>query len=333
MTSRRSVLRTVGLLALAGVAVTAGCARYRAGRAEEAYPPEGDFVEVDGARVHYVQAGEGPDVILLHGAGGNLRDFTFDFMDRLTDRYRVTAFDRPGLGYTDRVPGTPRGPLETEAEPPRAQARLLRGAAEALGITDPVLVGHSFGGIVSYGWAVEALDTESPANPSAIVSLAGVTLPWPGELGAYYRVNGSPLGGAVTIPLISAFVPQGTVAEAIENTFTPQPAPDGYAEHIGAGLTLRPRSMRANIRQVNSLRPHVVEMEKRYPELTLPVEIVHGTLDDTVPIDVHARPFTERFGEIANLTELEGVGHMPHHVDPEAAAAAIDRAVARAGLR
>ena len=47
--------------------------------------------------------GEGPDVVLIHGAFGSLRDFTFDLSDRLSERYRVIAFDRPGLGYTDRT--------------------------------------------------------------------------------------------------------------------------------------------------------------------------------------------------------------------------------------
>ena len=91
-----------GALALGlGAVLTNGMAALRADRITAAFPPVGEFVSVTGGRVHYVHAGQGPDVILLHGAGGNLRDFTFSLMDHLTDRYRVTAFDRPGMGYTD----------------------------------------------------------------------------------------------------------------------------------------------------------------------------------------------------------------------------------------
>ncbi len=326
MTSRRSAL---SLLALgAAAAAVPGCASLRAERAEARYPPSGRFVEVDGVPVHYVRAGSGPDVVLLHGAGGNLRDFTFDFMGRLTGRYTVTAFDRPGLGYTGRAPGVATGPAATDGESPAQQAALLKGAAEALGLRDPIVAGHSFGGIVAYAWALGDLDAPSPAAASGVLSLAGVTLPWPGELGAYYTVNGSAFGGVALVPLISALVPASVVKDRVEETFAPQRAPEGYADHIGARLTLRPESFRANIRQVNTLRPHVVAMARRYPEIAVPVEIVHGTADRTVPIEVHARPAAARYGW--SLTELDGVGHMPHHVAPAACIAAIDRIAARA---
>lgn len=208
---------------------------------------------------------------------------------------------------------------------------MLREAAQKIGITDPVVAGHSYGGIVSYAWAIAGLDEDSPANASAIVSLAGVTMPWPGPLDPYYTVNGSAFGGIVTIPMISALAPGSMVSARIEGTFAPQAAPDGYDNYIGAGLTLRPDSMRANIRQVNTLRPHVVEMSKRYPELKLPIEIVHGEADQTVPIHIHAEAIARIVPQV-HTTRLAGVGHMPHHARPDEVVAAIDRAAARASL-
>ncbi len=318
----------LGVTALA----TAVISQYRAAQATTQYPPLGQFVDVTGGQVHYVQDGSGPHLVLLHGAGGNLREWTFDLMNRLTDRYTVTAFDRPGLGYTDRVPGIATGLTATEGDSPQAQAAMLREAAEKIGITDPIVAGHSFGGIVSYAWAVAGLDQDSPANASAIVSFAGVTMPWPGGLDRYYTVNGSAFGGVVTIPAISAFVPPSVVDSSIEATFAPQSAPAGYADYIGAGLTLRPSSMRANTRQVNTSRPHVVQLSQRYPELTLPIEILHGEEDTTVPIHIHAEEIAKIVPQV-NTTRLPGVGHMPHHADPLAAIAAIDRAALRAGIQ
>ncbi|RYH02760.1 alpha/beta hydrolase [Salipiger sp. IMCC34102] len=325
---------TFTALALGLGSLVTGCtASYRADRAEEAFPPLGQFVTLEsGARVHYLQAGSGPDLVLIHGAGGNLRDWTFDLFDILAQDYRVTAFDRPGLGYTDRFPGLPTGAFATEGESPLQQAQMLREASAQLGIERPIVAGHSFGGIAAYQWALMGLDANSAVDAAAVVSFAGVAMPWPGELGPYYQVNGSAFGGAVTVPILSAFVPASTVEEIIENTFSPQPAPEGYADFIGAPLTLRLDSFRANVRQVNTLRPHVVEMERRYPQLTLPIEIVHGTADTTVPIDIHSDEIV-KLVPTANLTRLEGVGHMPHHVAPDVATAAIDRAAARAGLR
>lgn len=328
----RKALKITAVATALGAATVGVVVDRKARAAEAAYPPIGEFVTVDGARVHYLQGGSGPHVVLLHGAGGNLREFTFDLMDRLTDRYTVTVFDRPGLGYTDRVPGVSDGPFETEGDTPQAQAQMLRSAAEAIGVTDPIVVGHSFGGIVGLAWAEIGLQTEARVNASALVSLAGVMMPWPGELGWYYTWNGSVFGGAVLVPLIAAFVPQGTVDQAIAETFRPQQPPPGYADYIGAALTIRADSFRANVRQVNTLRPHVVEMVKRYPEMTLPIEILHGSADTTVPPAVHSQEFI-KIVPTAALTMLDGIGHMPHQIDPDATVAAIDRAAARAGLR
>lgn len=324
-------VKALTVLIGAGALATGLTAQFRASQAETAYPPLGQFVDVTGGQVHYVQEGSGPHVILLHGAGGNLREFTFDLMGRLTDRYTVTAFDRPGLGYTDRVPGVATGLTATEGDSPQAQAAMLREAAEKIGITDPIVAGHSFGGIVSYAWAVAGLDQDSPVNAKAVVSFAGVTMPWPGDLDRYYQINGSAFGGVVAIPMISAFVPPSVVDSSIAATFAPQEPPEGYADYIGAGLTLRPASMRANARQVNTSRPHVVELSQRYPELTLPIEILHGEEDKTVPINIHAEEI-EKIVPQVNTTRLPGIGHMPHHANPQAAVDAIDRAATRAGF-
>lgn len=327
----KTVTYTAAIIGLA--ALLTGCvSSSRTAKTEAAFPPIGQFVDVTGGRVHYVQKGRGPHVVLLHGAGGNLRDFTFDLVDRLADDFTVTAFDRPGLGYTDRVPDVPEGAFATEGDSPTAQARMLREAASKLDITDPVVVGHSFGGIVAMAWANIGLDTQAPVNASAVVSFAGVLMPWPGDLGTYYTLNGGPIGGTVIIPLIAAFAPQTTINETLEAVFAPDAVPEGYVDYFGAPLAVREVTFRANVRQVNTLRPHVVAMVKDYPRLTLPIEIIHGTADTTVPMSVHPDQFI-KIVDSATLTRLEGHGHMPHHAVPEAAVAAIQRAADRAGLR
>jgi len=317
---------TYTALALGLAATLTGCvSSVRTQNIEKAFPPVGQFADVTGGRVHYVQKGSGPHVVLLHGAGGNLRDFTFDLMDRLTDDFTVTAFDRPGMGYTDRVPDVAKGPLATAGDSPAQQARMLREAAAQIGITDPIVAGHSFGGIVAMAWADLGLTEEAQTNASGIVSFAGVLMPWPDDLGSYYTINGGILGGTVTIPLISAFVPQSTINGTLNAVFAPDAVPAGYLDHFGAPLAVRQAAFRANVRQVNTLRPHVVEMLKRYPQLTLPIEIIHGTADTTVPDFIHPKEFI-KIVDSARLTSLQGIGHMPHHADPQAAVDAIMRA-------
>ena len=325
LASRGLIAAAVALVLTAGVS---GCAAWREGATEAAYPPVGQFVTLaDGRRVHALVTGEGPDLVLIHGASGNLRDFSFDLIGRLSDRYRVIAFDRPGMGYTDRAAARYDAVFSTRAESPAEQAAMLREAAGLLGADRPLVLGHSYGGAVALAWALDA-----PDGVAGVIDLAGATMPWPGGLGLQYDLTGSTLGGAVVPPLLSAFAPQSVVDATLTAIFAPDPVPPGYGAHVGAGLALRRDSFRANARQVSTLRPHVVAMEALYPTLTMPVEIVHGDADTIVPLDIHSARLAALIPGAA-LTVLPGVGHMPHHADPDAVVAAIDRAAARAGLR
>lgn len=298
----------------------------REAEAAETHPPEGRLVEVEGTSVHVWVKGSGPDLILIHGASGNMRDFSFDLVDRLTDRYRVILMDRPGLGWTGRDADF-LGSWNTDAESPYQQAALLQKAADTVGVERPIVMGHSYGGAVALAWALSRSE-----DTSAVVVVSAASNPWPGNLGLFYAINSSTVGGSFIVPLITAFVPEQTVRQNVETIFAPQDAPEGYIEHIGPGLTLRRSSMRANAQQVNSLRPHIVTMANRYKRLDMPVEIVHGDADTIVPLEIHSIPLSKMIPE-ANLTILEGIGHMPHHSDPGSVTDAIDRAAQRAGLR
>lgn len=317
----------------AGAAATLGSlgvrhlAAEREAEAVEAHPPSGRFVDVDGITVHARIEGSGPDLVLLHGAGGSLRDFTFDLMPRLAERYRVIALDRPGHGFTDRAGEQYRGIWAKEGESPAVQARLLQRAADELDVDRPIVLGHSYGGAVAMAWGMER-----PDRTAALVVVSGVTMPWEGPLGWRYTVNAGRIGAATVVPLITAFATRGQADEVLQAIFSPQSVPDGYADHFGLTLSMRRKALRANARQVSSLKPHIVEMSQRYGELTLPVELIHGGEDGIVPASVHARRAVERLPN-ADLTVLEGIGHMPHHVRPEAVLDAVDRAARRAGLR
>lgn len=295
-------------------------------RAEAAYPASGQFIDVDGTRVHAVVMGNGPDLVMIHGASGSLRDFTFEFAQRASQTHRVIVLDRPGLGRSDRPPGY-GGMWNVAAESPTEQARILRAAALHLGADKPIVLGHSYGGAVALAWALDA-----PEETAALVLLAAASNPWPGNLGLLYNINSTRFGSAVVIPLITAFTPQRVVDGTVSSIFAPQKMPDGYLEHFGDRMTLRRKTMRANAQQVNGLRPHIIEMSKRYGSLNMPVEIVHGDADTIVPLQIHSLPLSQQI-KGATLTVLEGIGHMPQHVAAPHVLDAIARATDRAGLR
>lgn len=298
----------------------------RGARAEAMAPPQGRFVTVEGREMHAVVLGDaGPWVVLIHGASGNARDFTFSFARDLARDYRVVAFDRPGHGYSDPAPGDEAGRFGVGASGPGEQARLLALAAAEIGVRDPIVLGYSYGGSVALAWALD-----HPA--AAVVLVAGVALPWPGGLGWSYDVLGSRLGGALVPDLAAAFVPDSYLEASLASVFAPDDPPPGYLTRGGIRLATRAGTIRINGRQVSRLRPFVVEQSQRYDRLELPIEIVHGDRDTIVPADVHAIPLSQRLPN-AHLDLLEGVGHAPHHTRPDAVRDAIARAARRAGLR
>ncbi|MDZ4312488.1 MAG: alpha/beta hydrolase [Cypionkella sp.] len=294
---------------------------YRAQSREAAiaaeFPPEGQFLTVNGAQVHVYISGAGPDLILIHGASGNARDMTVALASDLEKSYRVIAFDRPGLGWSDPIPD----------QSLRGQALHLAAAAAQLGVENPLLVGQSYGGSVSLAWALHA-----PLKPRALVLISAPSLPWPGPLDMFYRLTNSGIGAALVPPLAAAFVPDSLVDTTVTAVFAPDPVPPGYARAIAAKLTMRRATLRANFAQVNGLRPEIVAQEPLYPQLTLPIELIHGTADTIVPLNIHSKPLSERLPN-AHLTVMEGAGHMPHYSHRAETLAAIERAAERSGLR
>jgi pimeloyl-ACP methyl ester carboxylesterase len=113
------------------------------------YPFRSNAVEIDGHRMHYVDEGEGPPIVLVHGTP------TWSFLYRhlipaLAETHRVIAPDNLGFGLSDK----PRGADYR----PEAHARRLRVVIERLGLKEVVLVVHDFGGPIGLSYAVERPD-------------------------------------------------------------------------------------------------------------------------------------------------------------------------------
>ncbi|MFB9150521.1 alpha/beta fold hydrolase [Roseovarius ramblicola] len=308
------------LTAAALAALTLWKARVHEARAEAEWPPQGQFVTVEGTRVHAVVMGPGdaPDLVLIHGASGNTRDMTFDLAPALAGAFRVIVFDRPGLGHGERIG---RGGATITQ-----QAALLQQAAAKLGADRPVVLGHSYGGAVALAWAVTR-----PDALSALVSVAGAAKPWDSALPPLYKVLSHPVLGPLAAPVLTAWVPDSYVETAVSEIFAPQDPPEGYLSHVGTGLTLRRETLRENARQRAGLLAQIEALHTRYAEIEVPAEIVHGTADTTVGLSIHARPLAAEVPG-ATLTSLDGIGHMPHHAAMTAVIAAIHRAATRAGL-
>ncbi|MEM9063408.1 MAG: alpha/beta hydrolase [Pseudomonadota bacterium] len=281
---------------------------------EHRFPPVGDIADISGRKVHVLRDGPrgGVPVVLIHGASGNIRDWTLSIFPRLTTRHDTIAIDRPGFGYSDRLPDYGWRLSDQIAH--------MRATLGALGVDRYVLAGHSYGGSLAMRWALD--------HPNEVAGLCLISAPvmdWGGGgIGAHYHIGGRPFVGDILAEQARFLGGGGFLPKAIATVFKPQPVPDGYLEDGGVELALRPPTFRTNSVMMLRLYEQMQVQAKRNSDLAVPTEIVHGKADTIVPFFVHAEPLSEMHPE-AGLTLLDGVGHMPHHSHPETVLDAIDR--------
>ncbi len=312
---RRRTFIAAGALGVLGVAACAGRvpSPLPDDVAERAFPPLGRNVEVDGLPVHVLERGEGngPPVILIHGASVNLRDWSFSLMDRLAQGgRRVIAMDRPGFGYSKRGPGK---------WPPARQAAHLRAAALKMGVERPIVVGHSWGGAVALAWGLDF-----PQDVTGIVPVSGATMPWGAGATVFQTLGIGRLGVDYYQARLSREAGEGSIEAFVSRAFRPQSPPPGYIDYVGAPLSLRADTLEANGQDLASLHLGLRDMAPRYPQMGVPVEVVHGERDWLLGVDQHVREFASLVPD-ATVAVAPGVGHMAHHARPDLLEAAIAR--------
>jgi pimeloyl-ACP methyl ester carboxylesterase len=98
----------------------------------------------DGAVLHYEQIGEGPDLVLIHGIGGNLATWHFKIVPSLWDRFRTLTYDIRGHGYSS---------MTETGYTPTDMARDLKELMDHVGVEKADVVGHSYGADVALYFA------------------------------------------------------------------------------------------------------------------------------------------------------------------------------------
>lgn len=308
--------------ALAGLAVLGGLAllnRAQTQRAERRYPPRGKFVEVSGVRLHYLERGEGPPVVLLHGNGATAEDFeAAGLIDRLSASHRVLAFDRPGFGYSTR----PRDRTWTEKE----QARLIHQALSRLSVENPIIVGHSWGTL-----AAVSLALEFPDDVAALVLLSGYYFPTP-RLDVLLSIsNALPVLGDILNHTIAPLVGKLMAPKAVKKVFAPDPVPERFAT-FPLALSLRPQQLSATARDTTQMMPAALSMEARYHELAMPITIVAGERDEIVETEDQSARLAKVLRQSALTIEPE-TGHMVHYFALDRIVEAVDRITKNRGTR
>jgi pimeloyl-ACP methyl ester carboxylesterase len=285
--------------------------------AEKAVPPAGKFIEIDGNRIHYIEAGQGRPILCIHGLGAQFHQFRHPLFAKLESEFRLVALDRPGSGYSVRA----RGASASISE----QARVVVRFMEKLGIEKPLVVGHSLGGAVALAIAIE-----HPGKISGLALLSPYT---------HQREEIAPQFAALDIRnpwlrwLVSHTfaIPSAlkTAPQVLDFIFGPQPMPADYPIAGGGMSGLRPSHFYATSSDLVATAEDMPRFEARYGEIRVPVGILFGTADRVLSYEEHGTAMPDRIAGL-ELELVDGIGHMPQFVAADRVVAFIRRMATKA---
>jgi pimeloyl-ACP methyl ester carboxylesterase len=267
-----------------------------ASRVTRALPPRGGFVDLGSARLHYVEKGEGPAIVMIHGLGGQTGNFEHSLVERLSDTFRVVLVDRPGSGHSTRRPG--------EAVSLPAQAAAIAALIERLGLERPLVVGHSLGGGVAL-----ALALDHPRAVGGLALLSPLThMPdeVPKALGKL--ALRSPLARRLVAWTIATPLGLRGGRRTLDMVFAPDVPPEDFGLKAGGLMALRPASFVSASADLVALEAELPRLMARYEELAVPVAILFGRGDTILDPELHGRRMLAAH-PATRLDLVEG-GHM-----------------------
>ena len=283
---------------------------------EKIVPPVGRFIEIDGDVIHYLDEGAGPAIVMIHGLGSQLRNFTYALLPAMGRDHRIILLDRPGSGYSRRA-------RNASARLP-AQARSIAGLITALGLERPLVVGHSLGGAIAL-----ALALDHPDKVGGLALIAPLTHPQdaPPDVMKGLAVRSSALRRFVAWTLATpAAMRAGPLM--LHTVFGPDSVPDDFATKAGGLLSLRPSSFYGASSDLVAVSEDLPGMVARYSSLTMPVGVLMGTADRILDPITNAEALAKKVDGL-DLDMVENGGHMTPVTAPERSADFIKRMARR----
>lgn len=305
---------------IAAIGVMAVVVQRQTQEAERLHPPQGQFIQVDGVKLHYTDSGgSGRPVVLLHGNGAMIAELEISgLIDRLKTRHRVIAFDRPGYGYSER----PRGRTWT----PRAQADLFRKAFAQLGVEQPAVFGHSWGTLVALSLAIEY-----PMNVAGLVLASGYYYPTARVDAAVLSTPAVPVLGDALRYTIAPLIGWGIAPKAVAKMFAPLPVTETFKHGFPVAMALRPSQLRASAEEAGIMAQSAAALQDDYRKIEVPVTIIAGEDDEIVDTAMQSIRLLEDIPG-SRLIVVPEAGHMIHHCEADQVADAISEMAGRSAV-
>jgi pimeloyl-ACP methyl ester carboxylesterase len=307
-------------VAITGVALSA-FSRRTARRIEQAVPMDGQRIDIGGDRIHYVDRGEGPPIVFVHGLSGQMRNFAWLPIDELAQHHRVILIDRPGTGYSTRGAHS--------AANVYAQAETVVRFFKTLGLEKPVLVGHSLGGAIAL--AVALNHPEAVSRLALIAPLTHAQTEVPKAFRAL--VIRSAFVRRLVARTLATPIGLATSSTVLKQVFAPEAVPPDFPLRGGGMLSLRPEGFFGASEDLVAVEGanDLAEMEQRYAQLEVDTDVLFGRDDIVLNWIRHGDALRRRSKRVA-LKVVEG-GHMLPVTAPQVTAAWLQAVIAGSTAR
>ena len=250
------------------------------------------------APLYWEEVGQGPPVVLIHGALVTHSDWPADVIYPLARDARVISIDRPGHGQSPRLPG--RGGSDD-------QARQIHAALwPALG-APAILVAHSFGAMTALAFA-----ELFPEACAGLVLVAPVCFPELRPEHAYLAPRSLPVIGPWLSLLASLTVDAPFLRSVHHLMFAPQAVPEAWLRRYPMARIFTTEAFVREGEDASAIAPFHPSAYRDVSRLTLPIRMIQGSSDLIILGGWHAR-LLSALAPDAHLTWLPGVGHMAHH--------------------
>jgi pimeloyl-ACP methyl ester carboxylesterase len=252
---------------------------------------------------------------MIHGLGGTLWNYTYALVDQLSGEFRVIAVDRPGSGYSVR-------PEEAPAKL-GAQADTLAKFMRALGLKQPLLVGHSLGGALSLAIALNHPDCAGALALIAPLTHAQDDVPEP--------FRGLVVYSPTLRKIIAWTLAIRRAPEMLKIVFGPDAVPADYPTRGGGLLGLRPKSFYNTSSDLVAVNDDLPGMMTRYGGLTIPLAMLFAKGDRILDYRTQGEAMKQKCPAL-DLVLLDEHGHMLPVTAPDRTADVIRRLAARLQL-
>jgi pimeloyl-ACP methyl ester carboxylesterase len=209
--------------------------------------------------------------------------------------YRVIVFDRPGFGHSER----PRSLVWT----PDAQAQLIKAALALLGVSNAIVLGHSWGASVAV-----ALALKYPGLVRGLVLASGYYYPTARPDVVAMGAPALPIVGDILSHTISPLLSRIIWPLMLKKIFGPRSVPKKF-EVFPKEMALRPSQIRASAAESALMIPDAFMLRGKYAELKMPVVIIAGEEDKLIDIDSQSARLHSDVSQ-SSFHRLAGNGHM-----------------------